>query len=79
MPANIEIKAILHDRAAALAAAASLADSGPEILHQEDIFLGCEDARLKLRIFSPERGELIRYERQNMAGTKLSRYSIACT
>ncbi len=79
MPSNIEIKAILHGRAAALAAAASLADSGPEIIHQEDVFFHCEGARLKLRIFDPEHGELIRYERPNEAGAKLSRYSIART
>ncbi len=79
MPANIEIKALLHDRAAALAAAASLADSGPEIIHQEDIFFRCEGARLKLRIFDPDHGELIRYERPNQPGAKLSCYSIACT
>lgn len=79
MPANIEIKAILHDRTTALATAARLADSGPEIIYQEDVFFCCEGARLKLRIFDPEHGELIRYERANQPGTKPSRYSIACT
>lgn len=79
MPTNIEVKAILHDRAAALAAAVRLADSGPEIIHQEDVFFRCEGARLKLQIFGPHHGELIRYERQNQAGAKLSRYSIART
>jgi predicted adenylyl cyclase CyaB len=79
MPANIEIKAVLHNRPAALAAAARIADSGPEIIHQEDIFFRCEGARLKLRIFDPQHGELIRYERRNVTGARLSRYSIART
>ncbi len=59
--------------------AARLADSGPEIIHQEDVFFRCEGARLKLRIFDPEHGELILYERPNQSGAKLSRYSIART
>jgi predicted adenylyl cyclase CyaB len=36
-------------------------------------------ARLKLRILGPERGELIRYERPDVADTKCSRYLIART
>jgi hypothetical protein len=44
MPANIEIKAVLRNRAAALACAARLASSGPEIIHQEDTFFRCEGA-----------------------------------
>lgn len=79
MPANIEIKATLQDRATALAAAARLADSGPEAIQQEDVFFRCESARLKLRIFDAEHGELIRYERENDAEAKCSRYSIART
>jgi predicted adenylyl cyclase CyaB len=79
MPSNIEIKATLTDRAAALAAAARLSDSGPEIIRQEDVFFRCEDARLKLRIFAPDRGELIRYQRENVAEVRCSRYWIART
>jgi hypothetical protein len=59
MPSNIEIRATLTDRAAALATAARLSDSGPEIIHQEDVFFRCEGARLKVRIFALDRGELI--------------------
>ena len=83
MPANIEIKAFLKNRNAALATAARLADSGPEVIHQEDIFFPCDGARLKLRIFDtdhdPEYGELIRYERDDLAEVRRSRYSIART
>ena len=60
MPSNIEIKAVLRDRAKALSIAAKLSDKDPEILLQEDVFFPCEGARLKLRTFGPDRGELIR-------------------
>lgn len=79
MPCNIEIKAVLKDRAGAEATAARLSDSGPQIIHQEDIFFKTDAARLKLRILGPNRGELIRYERDDVATTRLSRYSIART
>jgi predicted adenylyl cyclase CyaB len=73
------MKAVLADRNAALAVAARLSASGPEIIHQEDIFFRCDGARVKLRIFAPDRGELIRYQRENVAAARCSRYSIART
>jgi len=79
MPSNIEIKAILKNRARAEATAAQLSDAGPELIHQEDVFFRCDGARLKLRILGPERGELIRYERADVADTRCSRYVIART
>lgn len=79
MPSNIEMKAALADRAAAEAIAIRLSNSGPEIIHQEDFFFRCDGARLKLRIFSPDRGELIRYERSNVAEARRSCYLIART
>ena len=79
MPTNIEIKAALTNRRATEAIAARLCDSGPEIIHQEDVFFACERGRLKLRIFAPDRGELIRYERADAAEVRESRYSIART
>ncbi len=79
MPSNIEIKAVLKNRPAVEAAAARLADHGPELIQQEDIFFNCDGARLKLRILGPDRGELIRYQRDNVAETRRSRYLIART
>jgi predicted adenylyl cyclase CyaB len=79
MPSNIEIKAILNNRAEAEAIAARLSDRGPELIDQEDIFFRCEGARLKLRILGPQRGELIRYERADLAETRCSHYVIAQT
>jgi predicted adenylyl cyclase CyaB len=79
MPSNIEIKAVLENRAGVEAVAARLSDTAPEIIHQHDFFFRCDDARLKLRIFAPNRGELIRYERSNVAEVRCSRYLIART
>ena len=63
MARNVEIKARLKDRDAAVMTAAKLSDKAPETIVQEDFFFRCEGARLKLRVFGPERGELILYER----------------
>ena len=79
MPANIEIKARLSNPAAAEAIAIRLSDFGPELIHQEDVFFHAEAMRVKLRIFSPDCGELIRYERADTAEARLSQYSIAAT
>lgn len=79
MPSNIEIKAVLQDRDAVERIAARLSDDGPELIEQEDIFFDCEGARLKLRIFAPDRAELIRYERVDRAEVRRSSYVIART
>jgi predicted adenylyl cyclase CyaB len=79
MPSNIEVKAILKDRASVQAVAGRLSDRGPEVIQQEDIFFDVRDARLKLRTLAPDRGELIRYERTNAASVRRSDYLIAGT
>ncbi|MGB8833952.1 MAG: class IV adenylate cyclase [Candidatus Sulfotelmatobacter sp.] len=79
MPTNVEIKAVLVDRSAVEAIVARLCDSGPEVIQQEDTFFACKGGRLKLRILAPDRGELIRYERSDVAEVRESHYSIART
>jgi predicted adenylyl cyclase CyaB len=79
MPVNIEIKAALSDRAAAETVAVRLSDTSPETVWQEDIFFHCADARLKLRMLAGNRGELIRYERSDIADARCSQYLIAHT
>jgi len=79
MPSNIEIKAILRNRTAAEAVAARLSGGAPETFRQEDFFFKCNGARLKLRILAPDQGELIRYERDDVADARRSRYLIART
>ena len=79
MPANVEVKAIHRNRERVEIAVAKLSDKGPEWIEQEDYFFPCEGARLKLRVLAPNRGELIRYEREDRAEARCSRYLIAHT
>lgn len=79
MASNIEIKAALENRAAAEKIAIRLSDTCPETIQQEDTFFRCDGARLKLRILAPDCGELIRYERSDVADARCSRYVIART
>jgi predicted adenylyl cyclase CyaB len=79
MPRNVEIKAALRDRVGAEAWATARCRSGPELLEQEDLFFPCEGARLKLRILSAKRGELIRYQRKDTAEVRTSEYVLART
>jgi len=73
---NIEIKARIDDWGAAVAKAKALAGSCLEHLHQHDSFFHTPRGRLKLREFSPERGQLIYYERPDQSSAKLSRYML---
>jgi len=77
MPQNVEIKAILKDRAAVLAAVANKSDGPPETIAQHDFFFRCKGGRLKLRVFESGRGELIRYEREDVGRARCSHYQIA--
>jgi predicted adenylyl cyclase CyaB len=79
MPENVEIKARLRDPARAEQIAARLSGGQGEVIRQEDVFCPCEGARLKLRMFGSDSGELIRYVRPDRAGARSSRYVIART
>ena len=79
MSRNVEIKAVLRDRDSIIAAAARRSDSVPEIISKHDYFFRCGAGRLKLRVFQPDCGELIQYDREDMVGPRCSRYQIAYT
>jgi adenylate cyclase class IV len=79
MARTVEIKARVRDVAALVARAAAIAESGPQRIDQDDTFFACANGRLKLRQFSPERGELIHYFRANSAGPRVSNYHIVPT
>ena len=72
MPQNIEIKAALEDIDACLKTAQKLSGHSPETIFQDDFFFNCANGRLKLRVFSPDKGQLIFYTRADEAGPKLS-------
>lgn len=74
MPRNIEIKARIDSVELLAARAAVLADSGPVEILQDDTFFHCDRGRLKLRMFSPDAGELIFYRRADQTGPKESFY-----
>ncbi len=79
MPTNIEIKARLTDFPRTVILAEKIGDTPREIIPQEDIFFVTPRGRLKLRIFSPQSGQLIYYERPDAEGPKASHYSLAPT
>jgi predicted adenylyl cyclase CyaB len=79
MGCNVEIKARATDFEAQRRKAAAMTDVAPEVLDQEDTFFRSRRGRLKLRLFGPDRGELIYYERPDASGPAESRYMILPT
>ncbi len=79
MAKNLEIKATIKNKNSCMSKAEKLSGSEPEIIHQEDIFFHCEEGRLKLRIFEPNSGVLIFYQRPDQKGPKISEYFISET
>ncbi|HET8562802.1 MAG TPA: class IV adenylate cyclase, partial [Candidatus Binatia bacterium] len=59
--------------------AAAVADHGPTEIFQDDTFFSCPHGRLKLRAFSDTEGELIFYQRADIAGPKESFYVVSPT
>lgn len=74
---NVEIKARVRDPATIRAQLQVMDCTESQLLEQEDIFFFTRRGRLKLRIFSPQRGELIYYERSDKCGPRESRYLLA--
>ncbi len=79
MKRNVEIKARIESIDALRPKAAALADQGPFEISQDDTFFTCGNGRLKLRAFSPEKGELIFYRRSEQKGPKESFYIVSPT
>lgn len=67
---NIELKAILADRAAALAACERIQARAQGDIHQIDTYFIVPNGRLKLRVATPGRTELVYYHRPDIAGAK---------
>jgi len=79
MARNVEIKARIECVEMLLPKVAALADGAPLEIFQDDTFFSCPNGRMKLRVFSPDRGELIFYQRADKAGPKESSYYISPT
>jgi predicted adenylyl cyclase CyaB len=76
MPSNIEIKARISDIEVVRRKVEKLDIKESEEIFQEDTFFKTDIGRLKLRIFSQEKGELIYYLRNDSTGPKRSDYKI---
>jgi predicted adenylyl cyclase CyaB len=76
MPSNIEIKARVRDFNEIRRRAEQLSDSPVEMILQEDTFFNTPQGRLKLRVLSRDRGQLIYYTRPDQEGPKRSDYHI---
>lgn len=74
MARNVEIEARLLDPNAMRSRVESVGATGPEELVQTDTFFNIPVGRLKLREFGDGTGELIYYERPDVAGPRVSSY-----
>ena len=79
MPSNIEVKAYVRNLAEIKVRAENLSDTPVEVIPQDDTFFNVQRGRLKLRILSGERGQLIYYTRPDREGPKRSDYHISHT
>jgi predicted adenylyl cyclase CyaB len=79
MERNVEIKARIESIDSLSPAVAALATHGPTEVFQDDTFFACPNGRLKLRAFSEIEGELIFYQRPDIAAPKESSYIISPT
>jgi predicted adenylyl cyclase CyaB len=74
MPSNIEIKARARNFDEIQSRAEKLSHKPVEVIPQEDIFFNTPHGRLKLRILSGEKSQLIFYTRPDQEGPKRSDY-----
>ncbi len=79
MARNVEIKARIESVESMYDPVSDLADEGPMEIVQDDTFFECRNGRLKLRMFSQDRGELIFYRRADNRGPKESFYIVSAT
>ena len=76
MPTNVEIKAKVPNLEIFRRKIEKLYVKEYSEIFQEDTFFKTEEGRLKLRVFSENKGELIYYARDNSTGPKRSDYYI---
>lgn len=79
MRRNVEIKARVESIDSISTKATELADDDPIEIIQDDTFFACNNGRLKLRVLSPDEGQLIFYRRVNQKGPKECFYLISHT
>ncbi|XP_050359770.1 uncharacterized protein LOC126779658 [Nymphalis io] len=73
---NVEIKAKVNDFDKICKIAEELSGAPPTIIHQNDTFYKVNTGRLKLRVYADESATLVRYDRDDEQGPKLSNYDL---
>lgn len=73
---NIEIKAKIKDYANICKIAEELSGGTSTLIKQDDTFYSVNEGRLKMRIYADEAATLVRYDRKNEEGPKLSNYEL---
>lgn len=79
MGRNIELKARLHDREAAVAVCEGLGASFEGHIHQVDTYFRVAEGRFKLRESDPGDDYLVQYRRPDVPGAKGCDYTITVT
>jgi Adenylate cyclase, class 2 (thermophilic) len=79
MPSNIEIKAHVRAFDEIRRRAEQLSDTPVEVIPQVDTFFNIAQGRLKLRVLSEDKGQLIYYIRPDQDGPKRSDYHLSLT
>lgn len=80
MNRNVEIKVKIPEEFGALIMRVDeIADQGPGVIEQIDVFFLCMNGRLKLRVFPESGAELIFYQRPDGKEPRESRYVISKT
>jgi len=79
MARNVEIKARIREPDQFRERVEELSDTPVEILDQQDTFFHVRRGRIKLRVFSDGRGELIAYQRPDAPGPVVSDYHLVRT
>lgn len=73
---NVEIKARVHDVDKIIEIAAKLSDSSGTVIKQDDTFYNATNGRLKMRFYDDSAATLVRYDREDAEGPKMSEYEL---
>ncbi|CAH1642031.1 unnamed protein product [Spodoptera littoralis] len=73
---NVEIKAKITDYENICKVANELSGGPPTIIKQDDTFYNVQEGRLKMRIYADSAATLVRYDRDDVEGPKLSNYEL---
>lgn len=73
---NVEIKAKIEDYDNICKIAEELSHGAPTIIEQDDTFYSVKEGRLKMRFYADNAATLVRYDRADEGGPKLSNYEL---